>query len=140
VGGDESGHRAVSHTADVRVEAWAPTRERCIAEAVLGAVETFVDTSTAHATGSYRCQLTANSDVDLLVTVLDEVIYLMDTAGEVPVDVELEPVDGRLDASFATVDAAVLPQLGAIPKGVSLYELSLAPGSPGWFCSVTLDV
>ncbi|MGH8836946.1 MAG: archease, partial [Actinomycetes bacterium] len=42
-----SGHRAVAHTADARVQAWAPTRERCIAEAVLGTVETFLDTSGA---------------------------------------------------------------------------------------------
>lgn len=134
------GHRAVPHTADVRVEAWGPTRELCIAEAVLGTVEAFLDTSSAHPAGTYRCQLSANSDEDLLVAVLDEVIYLLDTAGAVPLDVELEPVDGDIEARFATIDAATLPQVGAVPKGVSLYELSLAPGPAGWSCSVTLDV
>jgi SHS2 domain-containing protein len=54
--------------------------------------------------------------------------------------VELEPVDGDLEARFATIDAASLPLVGAVPKGVSLHELHLASGSAGWSCSVTLDV
>ncbi|HEX2499466.1 MAG TPA: archease [Actinomycetes bacterium] len=135
-----SGHRAVAHTADARVQAWAPTRERCIAEAVLGTVETFLDTSGARATGRYRCQLAASTDEDLLVAVLDEVIYLLDTASAVPVDVEIDLLDGGVDVDFATVDAAAHRQTGSIPKGVSLHELSLAPGPRGWSCLVTLDV
>jgi len=134
------GHRAVPHTADVRVEAWGPTRELCIAEAVLGTVETFLDTSSAHPDSTYRCHVSATSDEDLLVAVLDEVIYLLDAAGVVPLDVELEPVDGDLEARFATIDAASLPLVGAVPKGVSLHELHLASGLAGWSGSVTLDV
>jgi len=140
VSDSRSGHRSVPHTADVRVEAWAPTREGCIAEAVLGTVETFLDTSVVHPSSTYHCRLTANSDEDLLVAVLDEVIYIMDTIGEVPVDVELEPVDGELDVRFATIDAGTLSQVGAIPKAVSLHELRLGTGPRGWSCSVTLDV
>lgn len=135
-----SGHRAVPHTADVRVEAWAPSRERCIAEAVLGAVETFLDISAVHPTSSHRVRLPAHSDEDLLVCVLEEVIYLMDTTGQIPVDVELEPVDGEVDVRFETSEARTLPQIGAVPKAVSLHELSVHAGPRGWSCSVTLDV
>lgn len=135
-----SGHRAVPHTADLRIEAWAPTRDECIAEAVLGAVESFLDTSAAHPGRTHRCQLSAHSDEDLLVAVLDEVIYLLDTLGEVPVDLEIEPLGDGVDVELAMVDARGLPQVGAVPKAVSLHELSLAPGPTGWRCSVTLDV
>jgi SHS2 domain-containing protein len=135
-----AGHRAVPHTADLRVEAWAPTREWCVAEAVLGTVETFLDTSTAHPSSTHACRLSAKDDEDLLVAVLDEVIYLMDTAGQVPVDVELEPVDGGVDVRFAMIDAGMLPQVGAVPKAVSLNELRFGAGPRGWSCSVTLDV
>ena len=38
-GDSASGHRSVPHTADLRIEAWAPTRDGCIRQAVLGAVE-----------------------------------------------------------------------------------------------------
>ncbi|MDT0468626.1 archease [Streptomyces gibsoniae] len=41
----ESGHRALPHTADVRVEAWGTTQEQCLEEAALGLVEFFADTS-----------------------------------------------------------------------------------------------
>jgi SHS2 domain-containing protein len=137
---DATGHRAVPHTADLRIEAWAPTREACIAQAVLGTVESFLDTDDVHPDHSRQCQLTAHSDEDLLVAVLDEVLYLMDTSGEVPVDVELEPVGQGLDVRFAMADAGEMEQVGAVPKAVSLHELSLAPGPRGWRCSVTLDV
>jgi hypothetical protein len=30
----ESSHRSVPHTADALIEAWAPSREQCVAEAV----------------------------------------------------------------------------------------------------------
>lgn len=136
----EAGYRAVPHTADLRVEAWAPTREECIAQAALGAVGSFIDTSAAHPVRTRTCRLTAHSDEDLLVAVLDELIYLLDTNGEVPVDVELEPGDGDVDVRFAMVDVAALPQVGAVPKAVSLHEIRLETGPSGWRCSVTLDV
>ncbi len=135
-----SGRRTVPHTADVRVEAWAPTREECIAQAVLGTVESFLDTTSVHPGHGYRCRLTAHSDEDLLAAVLDEVIYRLDTAGEAPVDLEVEPVEEGVEVRFAMADAGALPQTGAVPKAVSLHELSLAAGPAGWRCSVTLDV
>jgi SHS2 domain-containing protein len=136
----EPGHRTVPHTADVRVEAWAPTREECIAQAVLGTVDTFLDTSSVHPEHTHRCQLDGHSDEDLLVAVLDEVVFLLDTEGLVPVDVELDPTEEGLDVRFAMGDATSVPQTGAVPKAVSLHELYLAPGPRGWRCSVTLDV
>ncbi|TCN31181.1 SHS2 domain-containing protein [Kribbella orskensis] len=135
-----AGHRTMPHTADLRVDAWAGSRERCIAEAVLGTVESFLDVSAAHPTGTHHFQLTASSDVDLLVAVLEEVVYLMETSGEVPVDVELVPLDATVGVRFATIGAEALPQVGAVPTAVSLHELTLAASPGGWFCSVTLDV
>lgn len=128
------------HTADLRIEAWAPTRDGCIRQAVLGTVECFLDTSSAHPQRSRVRRLTAESDDDLLVGVLDEVIYLLDTAGEAPVDLDLRYVNGAVDVTFAMADASTLPQLGAVPKAVSLNELHLSHGQHGWRCAVTLDV
>jgi len=135
-----SGHRSVPHTADLRIEAWAPTRAGCIKEAVLGTVESFLDTTSAHPKRTRRCRLIAERDDDLLVAVLDEVIYLLDTESEVPVDIELNDLDGGVEAHFAMVDASTLPQVGAIPKAVSLNDIRLSHGRGGWRCLVTLDV
>lgn len=136
----EQGHRTVPHTADICVEAWAPTREGCVAEAVAGTVSYFVDVASVHPVTSRRVRISDTSDEDLLVGVLDEVIYLLETTGEVPVDVELEPVDGGTEVHFATADASGLPQVGAVPKAVSWHELRFGPGPRGWSCSVILDV
>ncbi|MGH3333105.1 MAG: archease [Nocardioidaceae bacterium] len=135
-----AGHRTAPHTADLRIEAWAPTREQCIAEAVRGTVETFVDISSTRAETARLCHLTATADEDLLVAALDEMVYLMDTAGEIPVEVEVEPTPAGADVRFGMVGVDRLPQVGAVPKAVSLHELRLARDPDGWSCSVTLDV
>jgi SHS2 domain-containing protein len=111
-----------------------------MAEAVLGVVETFLDVSGAHPASERSCQLGDESDEDLLVSVLNEMIYLLDTAHEIPVDVEVDASDGGIDVRFAMVDAASLPQVGAAPKGVSLSDLRFGQGAAGWSCSVTVDV
>jgi SHS2 domain-containing protein len=135
-----SGYRSVPHTADLRIEAWSPTREGCIKEAVLGTTESFLDTSLAYPQRTRRCRLPAERDDDLLVAVLEEMIYLLDTEGEAPVDIELHDLDGGVEVHFAMVDATTLPQLGAIPKAVSLNDIRLSQGRAGWRCAVTLDV
>jgi SHS2 domain-containing protein len=135
-----SGHRSVPHTADLRIEAWAPTRDGCIREAVLGTVESFLDSSSAQPRHPRLRRVTADRDDDLLVAVLDEVIYLLDTEGEAPVDVDLNGADGAVDATFVMVDATTLPQVGAVPKAVSLNKLRFSHGQHGWRCAVTLDV
>ena len=137
---DASGHRSVPHTADLRIEAWAPTREECIAQAVLGTVESFLDTSTAARRRARRRRLMAPSDADLLVAVLEEVIYLLDTDAEVPMDLQIERVDGGVDVMLSMTEVNGLPQIGAVPKAVSLHELSLGCEDDRWRCSVTLDV
>jgi len=139
-GGADCGHRAVPHTADVRIEAWAPTRERCIAEAAKGAVESFADTSTCEETATRECHIPGESDEDLLVSVLDEVVYRMDTAGEIPVGVEVYAAASGVLVRFAMADVASVRPVGAVPKAVTLHELRLARGPDGWTCSVTLDV
>ncbi|MEU6969505.1 archease [Kitasatospora aureofaciens] len=54
--GSRSGHRAVPHTADLRLVAWAPTAEGCVREAVRAVVEGFADTSGPGRPGSARAR------------------------------------------------------------------------------------
>ena len=128
------------HTADLRIEVWSPSREGCIGEAVLGTVESFLDTSLARAQRIRQCRLTGDRDDDLLVAVLEDVIYLLDTTGEAPVDLDVDDMDGSINVTFAMTDATTLPQIGAVPKAVSLNELHFSHGQAGWRCAVTLDV
>ena len=138
--GIAAGHRGVPHTADLRIEAWAPSRDGCIRQAVLGTVESFLDISSARPHRLLSRRLTAGSDDDLLVAVLEEVIFLLDTVGEAPVDLDLQGAGGVAEVNFAMVDARTLPQVGAVPKAVSLNDLRLSHDDHGWRCLVTLDV
>ncbi|MET8012042.1 archease [Streptomyces sp. NPDC005271] len=135
-----AGHRGVPHTADLRVEAWAPTREECLAQAVRGVCESFLDLTGAAGVRRRDVVVRADRDEDVLVALLEEVVYWLDTEGEVPVDVELTPVTGGLRGGLQMADAGALPVTGAAPKAVTLHELAFTRGPEGWTCSVTLDV
>ncbi|AVH56507.1 MULTISPECIES: archease [Streptomyces] len=135
-----SGHRLVPHTADVRVEAWGASRERCLMEAVRGMVGSFADVSAARATSVVRLRLDRDSDDDLLTALLDEVVFRLDVHGHVPVDVGAESVEGGLDVRLEVADLAEVEVIGAAPKGVSWQDLRIGPDPYGWSCAVTIDV
>ena len=135
-----TGHRTLPHTADIRIEAWAPGREQCIAEAVRGMVDTFADTSRHGETAVREVRVPAQPVADLLRSVLDEVIYRLDTDGELPIDVQITATDDALVVRFTMADAESIRPIGAVPKAVSLHELQFVGKVDGWSCAVTLDV
>lgn len=128
------------HTADVRIEAWAPTREACIAEAVRGLVDGFADTSKAPAAGTYEAILVAYTNERLLAAALDEVIYLVDTTGEIPIRVTVEAIEDGAHLRLATATLMATEIIGAVPKGVSPTGLWMDHTGRGWTCAVTIDV
>ena len=140
--GSDHGHRSVPHTADLRIEAWGPTREDCIAEAVRGLVESFAQVSAAVSQHAGERHLTADSDADLLAAAVDEVIYSVDAAGQIPADVEISrAADGGIDLCMRTVQTSAAELIGATPKAAALSGLACAADSSGrWSCAVTIDV
>lgn len=134
------GHRCVPHTADVRIEAWAPSREDCLAEAVTAMVDTFADINGVEPTGTAEFRLEAGGDEEALTGVLDEVIFRMDTEGELPLDPEVRATGGGLTVRWRTTSTDAVELVGAVPKAVSLHELRFGPDRDGWSCAVTLDV
>lgn len=136
------GHRTVPHTADLRIEAWAATREECLAEAVRGLVDSFADVSRGRPRRTAQRQVIAGTDEDLLAAVLDEVIYRMDADDEIPVAVTVRPAGDcgvHLILSLADMDSVDIT--GAGPKAVTLHELRCSADASGrWSSSVTVDV
>ncbi|WP_229405506.1 archease [Micromonospora sp. NBRC 110038] len=139
--GSGRGRRSVAHTADVRIEAWAPDREGCVAEAVAAMVETFADTTGAGSGVEAEFDVPAGDDADLLVGVLDEVIFRLETGGTLPVTTRVSATgSGGLRVRWRLVDTGAVELVGAVPKAVALQELRFGPGPRGWSCAVTLDV
>jgi len=143
------GHRLVPHVADVILEAWAPTRARCLEEAVLGLVGSFVDTGSDGSAGTDATDATevhtfaigGGPDERVLVDLLEEVLFLLDARGVVPVGVHVdERADGGLSGSFACVPADGRELTGAVPKGVSRSDLVFERRDAGWWCRVIVDV
>jgi SHS2 domain-containing protein len=136
----ERGHRRLPHTADTRIEAWAPTRETCLAEAVRGLVASFVEIAGARPMRTATVDLTADSDADTLVQLLDEVIYLLDTQGEVPIGTEVVPGPDGPAMRLHLAPVADTRPIGAVPKAVTLHDLRFGRTDGGWSCTVTIDV
>jgi SHS2 domain-containing protein len=133
-----------SHVADLILEAWGPDRIECLAAAVTGLVGTFADASGVRPEQSVEFVIGPASDADLLVHLLEEVVYLVDAEGIVPVDVTLAERDGGLAGRFATVSVEQVREVGAVPKGVSRSGAELtrsaAPGPARWRGHVVVDV
>lgn len=141
----DAGHRLLPHTADLALEAWAPTRGECIAEAVRALVESFADVRAAIPDQTVTLTLEEPADEDLLVRVLDEVIYLLEVPGRVPVDISVtEPDPGgtgaRAEVRFAAAPVAEADVTGAIPKAVTRHQLSITRADGQWRCHVTVDI
>lgn len=135
------GYRLLPHTADVVVEAWAPTRMTCLAEVVRGLVAVFADTTGVVASRSAAFTLAPAGDEELVVRLLEEVIYLVEVDGVVPVDAHLEPTpEGGLGGRFEVAPLEPAMVIGPAPKAVAWHQLSFARGAAGWACRVTVDV
>jgi SHS2 domain-containing protein len=130
----------------VIVEAWAPTREACLREAVLGFAEAFVDVGAAAPASLGRertpIDLDPLDDEELLVALLEDAVYLVYARGQIPINATLGArADGGISGWFETVSSASLPETGALPKGVSRSDLWFGDdGSGTWRCQVEIDV
>ncbi|MCZ7527011.1 MAG: archease [Acidimicrobiia bacterium] len=138
---DAAGHRILPHTADLVVEAWGPTLAECLEEAVKALVGAFTDTSDVVVTRTVPVSIEPSGPEDLLVTVLEEVIYVLEVLGVVPVDVALEGTeDGGVGGCFDVAPVGAVTVTGAIPKAVSLGDLVVEERDGRWECHAIVDV
>jgi SHS2 domain-containing protein len=138
--GGQVGHRDLPHTADVRIEAWAPSLEACLEQAVAGLVETFADLSAVGVAGEVTFELADAPADDLLVAVLDEVIYRLDTESVLPVQSDVQRTGPGWSVRFEVAPAAEAELIGAVPKATSLHGLMVERSASGWRCEVTVDI
>lgn len=137
----ERGHQTLPHTADLMVEAWAPSLAACLAEAVLGMTTSFADTSTIAVTRTVPVHLDNTSPDELLLEALEEVIYLADVLGVVPVLANLEETEtGGVAGDFEVVPIERVEITGAAPKGVSRSGLDVTHDGRSWRARAIIDL
>ena len=138
-----AGHRTVPHTADLRIEAWAGSCHDCVAESLRGLVGSVADVRDAEATRTAARELTGASAADLLASAVEEVIYILDTAGQIPVSVQVRPAGlaAGIIVTLELASAGDVEFIGAVPKAVSFCGLTCEPDAAGrWSATMTVDV
>ncbi|SFC71063.1 archease [Streptomyces aidingensis] len=139
----QAGHSSVPHLTDLRVLAWAPTREECLAQAVQAMTEAIADPASAGpgaATRELDTVIPALRDEDLLLGLAEEFLHWLDAGGEVPVRAEVAAVPGGVRARVRLVRLRTLRTTGPAPVAVTDRGLSIGPAPDGWHCAVTLAV
>lgn len=139
----ERGHRAVPHTADVILEAWAPDVTGCFEEAVAALVTTCAELAGDEDAPFARHPLVvpAGPRESQLLHLLDEVIFALDTADGVPVAAEIgERVDGGLDVVLRLAPFDRVVPSGSVPKAISQSDLEVFDGPEGVSCRFLVDV
>jgi SHS2 domain-containing protein len=136
-----TGHRVVPHTADLIVEAWAPTRLECMEEAARALVDAFAQVAEAAVTEPFLFELEQDGDEALLVSLLEDVIYVIDVLEGIPTNVVLTEIEGgRVSGSIDVAPLGAVEIHGSLPKGVSLSDLSFSHNREQWRCRATIDV
>jgi SHS2 domain-containing protein len=135
-----AGHRVLPETSDVMLEAWGPTRETCMAQAVGALVACFADVTVATSTRVVPFTVAAGTDERQLLDILDECLSVFEMFEIVPVDTQVERADdGSLACSFDAAEAGRVHLLAGPPRGVRLHELEFEK-TDGWHCLVGVDV
>lgn len=134
------GHAVRPHTADALIEAWAPTAAACYEEAVAAFVDIFMDASRGHTGEPVAFDVGPGRPEDLLVLLLEEVLFNAETRGRVPAATCAEIQGDRLIGAFTLVPAETRDVIGSIPKGVSYDGLVFGPADGRWSCRATVDV
>ena len=136
-----TGRRRLPHTADVVIEAWAPTRAACYAEAVGALVETFADTSAVLVTDAAPLRIGPASDEDMLLALLEEVILLLKVFRMVAAGAVIEEaLDGGLGGTLDLAALTGVRLIGSVPKSVSRDRLAFSFDGELWTCRATVNV
>jgi SHS2 domain-containing protein len=136
-----AGHRVLPHTADCIIEAWGPDRPSCLTQALQGLVEEFADGSGAPCAETLPLGAGPGEAEDLLIRLLEDVIYVVDVFSVVPVRFHLaETEDGGVAGDMEVVPLDAARVTGPAPKAVSYHGLSMSCEEGEWRCHALIDV
>ena len=136
----ERGHRAHPHVADVILEAWGPGLAACCEEAVAALVGVCFDAAAAEVVSRHPFVIDPGSDRAVLLDLLDEVVYVLDTSDDVPIRAEVTEHGRGLDVMLDLADRASKEVVGPAPKAISRSGLSVERVGVEVRCTFLVDV
>lgn len=135
----DRGHGVQAHTADVVIEAWGPTAAACYEEAAAAFVDVFAAVDAVEGSAE-PFDVGPGRPEELLVLLLEELLFGADARGRVPVATEVEVRGDHLIGRITAVPIEEVAIVGSIPKGVSYSELEFGHRDGGWVCRTVVDV
>jgi SHS2 domain-containing protein len=136
------GFRILDHTADIGLEAHAGTPAELFRQAALGLVEIAFDRAAIRSRETRLIDMTADDLPALLVGVLEEILYLFDSARFATCDCEVVDVA----PTHASVRLLGEPRVAAthrwtrMLKAVTYHNLVVSEDEGHWVARVFLDV
>lgn len=136
------GHRTVPHTADVILEAWGPDASSCCEEAVAALATVYVEPGDHPVAETHGLRLAPGRAEDLLLALLDEVIFVLDTSVNVPVAarVQVAAEEEGLEVELELAPPDAVEPTGAVPKAISRSGLLFDVTPSGARCAFLVDV
>jgi SHS2 domain-containing protein len=129
----------VDHTSEITLRLSAPTFPELLAEATRGFCELVPESLRSWGSETTReVRITGSDRVALLVAWLNEIVYLCDVEGWLPLDVESARQDGGQMAVRAR--GVTLQAPFVLVKAATLHLASVREGEAGLEGEVTLDV
>lgn len=135
----DRGHGVQAHTADVVIEAWGPTAAACYEEAAAAFVDVFAAVDAVEGSAE-PFDVGPGRPADLLVLLLEEILFDADARGHVPIATEVEVRGDHLVGRITAVPIEDVAIVGSIPKGVSYSDLEFERSDGGWRCRAVVDV
>lgn len=136
------GYRLLEHTADMGIEATAKTPEELFAEAAYGLLDIMTSGSKAAARQERVIELSGGDHAELLVSWLNEILYLFETQGFLPADFEVEEAGATrlrarvrgepFDPDHHVVEREV--------KAVTYHQLTVQKTDGLWLARVYVDL
>ena len=137
-----SGFRLLAHTADIGLEATAPSRAELFVAAAEGLKVLVYGDSPAAAASRHPVQLAAGDGAELLVAWLNEILFLCEADRLVPASFEI------VELTEQTLNAVIGGEpfdparhvVDRTAKAVTYHRLLLEERGGGWYARVYIDL
>ena len=137
-----AGYAYFDVVADIGVRAWGPTLPEAFAQAGLGVFALIVDPQTAEPRESREVRAQAETPEALLVSWINECLYVHDIEGFVVNRIEFPVFEARRVHSLLWGEELVPERhrVGTPVKAATLHEIRIEKRDEGWELCVTLDI